>query len=107
MPIYTLHGQLFFASVTTFRDLFHPPHDPAEVVIDFQHSRIWDHSGIEAIVDLARRYEAADRKLHVVNISDRDKRLLRKANVIVDNGDEVGSPYRVTASGLSGSNGGH
>ena len=52
--VYTLHGQLFFASITAFRDLFHPPHDPAEVVIDFQHSRVWDHSGIEAIVELAR-----------------------------------------------------
>jgi SulP family sulfate permease len=105
--VYTLHGQLFFASVTTFRDLFHPPHDPLDVVVDFQHSRIWDHSGIEALVDLARRYEAADRKLHVLNISDRDKRLLGKANVIIDNDDEGGSAYRVTASGLSGSNGGH
>ena len=51
-----LHGQLFFASTTAFRDLFHTTHDPADVVIDFQHSRVWDHSGIEAIVDLARRH---------------------------------------------------
>jgi len=104
--VYTLHGQLFFASITSFRDLFHPPHDPEEVVIDFRHSRVWDHSGIEAIVDLARRYEAADRKLHLLHLSDNCQRILSKANVIIDSDPEVDPSYRVTVSGL-GDGGGH
>ena len=105
--VYTLHGQLFFASVTSFRDLFHPPHDPAEVVIDFRHSRVWDHSGIEAIVDLARRYERADRRLHLLHLSQNCQRLLEKANVIIDPDPEADPTYRVTVSGLGGSEEGH
>jgi SulP family sulfate permease len=105
--IYTLHGQLFFASITAFRDLFHPPHDPQEVVIDFQHSRVWDHSGIEAIVELARRYEAAGRKLHLLHLSENCQRILSKANVIIIQDPESDPAYRVTVSGLGGSDGGH
>ncbi len=105
--IYTLHGQLFFASITAFKDLFHPPHDPKEVVIDFQHSRVWDHSGIEAIVELARRYEAADRKLHLLHLSPNCQRILSKAKVIIDSDPELDPSYRVTVSGLGGSDGGH
>ena len=37
---YVLHGQLFFGSISGFRDLFHPREDPADVVIDFHHSRV-------------------------------------------------------------------
>jgi SulP family sulfate permease len=105
--VYTLHGQLFFASIIAFRDLFHPPHDPAEVVIDFQHSRVWDHSGIEAIVDLARRYAASDRELHLLHLSENCQRILEKADVIIDRDPEADPPYRVTVSGLGNSDGGH
>ena len=105
--VYTLHGQLFFASVTAFRDLFHPPHDPAEVVIDFRHSRVWDHSGIEAIVDLARRYERADRRLHLLHLSQNCQRLLARANVIIETDPDADPTYRVTVSGLGGSGEGH
>jgi SulP family sulfate permease len=105
--VYTLHGQLFFASITTFRDLFHPPHDPKEVVIDFQYSRVWDHSGIEAIVDLARRYAAADRELHLLHLSENCQRILGKADVIIDSDPDTDPSYRVTVSGLGNSDGGH
>jgi len=105
--VYTLHGQLFFASITAFRDLFHPPHDPQEIVIDFRHSRVWDHSGIEAIVDLARRYEAADRELHLLHLSENCQRILSKANVIIDRDPEADPSYRVTVSGLGGDGGDH
>ena len=46
---YDLHGALFFGSTNRFRQLFDPADDPQEVVIDFADSRVFDHSGIEAI----------------------------------------------------------
>lgn len=103
--VYTLHGQLFFASVTAFKDLFHPPHDPAEVVIDFRHSRVWDHSGIEAIVGLAQRYEAAGKRLHLLHLSNNCQRILEKAGAIVDSDPENDPSYRVTVSELGGGDG--
>jgi SulP family sulfate permease len=105
--VYTLHGQLFFASIHAFRDLFHPALDPAEVVIDFRHSRVWDHSGIEAIVELAQRYDRAGKQLHLRRLSESCQRILGKANVIIDSDPESDPSYRVTVTGLGSASDGH
>jgi SulP family sulfate permease len=102
--VYVLHGQLFFASITSFRDLFHPADDPLEVVLDFQHSRVWDHSGIQAIGDLARRYEATGRELHLLNLSANSQRILSKADVIIDHDLDSNPSYRVTVQGIGSDN---
>ena len=104
---YTLHGQLFFASISTFRELFNPATDPTEVTIDFQYSRVWDHSGMEAIVELALRYDRFDRQLHLLHLSQNCQRILEKANVIVASDLEGDSSYRVTVGGVGGVGGGH
>ena len=99
--VYNLHGQLCFASVSTFRDLFDPVGDPAEVIIDFANSRVWDHSGMEAIVDLAQRYNRAGTRVHLLNLSENCQNMLRKANVIVSPDSTFeDSSYRVAISDL-------
>ena len=105
--VYTLHGQLFFASVSLFRELFNPASDPEEVVIDFQRSRVWDHSGIEAIAELADRYSRAGRKLHLLHLSRDCQQILEKADVIIDQDPKGDQNYRVPASGTGGNSGGH
>ena len=107
--VYNFHGQLCFASVSTFRELFDPASDLAEVVIDFRNARVWDHSGMEAILDLARRYERAGKRLDLLNLSENCLQMLVKANVILEakDDDEPGLSHRVTISGLGGSGGGH
>jgi SulP family sulfate permease len=103
--VYNLHGQLCFASVSTFNELFIPTLDPVEVVIDFQNARVWDHSGMEAIVDLARRYERAGRRLHLLHLSNNCRNMLLKGDIIVDSegSTDPGLAHRVTVSGLGGS----
>jgi len=111
--VYNLHGQLFFASVSTFKDLFNPNADPAEIVINFQDSRVGDHSGMEAILDLARRYDRSGKRLHLLNLSEDCQKMLKKANVIVDDDRETdtdngtdakaGLSHRVAITGLGGS----
>ena len=98
--VYTLHGQLCFASVSTFRELFDPATDPDEVVIDFANSRVWDHSGMEAIVDLAQRYGRARKRLDLLNVSRNCQEMLEKANVIAPPDTEDDPSYRVTLSDL-------
>ena len=92
--VYNLHGQLCFASVSTFKELFNPIRDPAEVVIDFQNARVWDHSGMEAIVDLARRYERAGRQLHLLHLSNNCENMLQNAAVLLDGDPGAGSGTR-------------
>lgn len=53
---YHLYGPIFFGSIASFRDLFHPKTDPDTVTVNFEHSRVWDHSAIEALEKLALRY---------------------------------------------------
>jgi len=98
--VYNFHGQLCFASVSAFNDLFDPASDPSEVVIDFGNSRVWDHSGMEAIVDLAQRYHRAGTRLHLLNLSENCQDMLRKANVISTQDSSENPTYQVTVSNL-------
>jgi MFS superfamily sulfate permease-like transporter len=82
--IYQLHGVLFFGSVSRFRDLFAPPSDPDDVVIDFYFSRVYDQSGLEAINALAERYQRVGKRLHLRHLSDDCRRLLDRAGDLVE-----------------------
>jgi len=82
--IYMLRGPLFFGSSKGFADLFHPQDDPDEVIIDFQHARVSDHSAIEAIDTLAERYLALGKEIHLRHLSPECRQLLRKAGSMVE-----------------------
>ncbi len=82
--IYELNGPLFFGSVKNFRDLFSPEDDPDDVIIEFQNSRVADHSAIEAIDSLAEQYIKAGKKLHLRHLSEECKQLLDKAGNLVE-----------------------
>jgi len=82
--VYELHGPLFFASVSNFQNLFDPKNDPDDVVVEFQHSRVMDHSAIEAIDNLAERYLNAGKRLHLRHLSVECQELLEKAGDLVE-----------------------
>jgi SulP family sulfate permease len=82
--VYELEGPLFFASVKNFGDLFDPQNDPDDVVVEFQKSRVYDHSAIEAIDSLAERYLNAGKRLHLRHLSDECRVLLKKAGDLVE-----------------------
>ena len=82
--VYSLRGPLFFGSCKSFLELFDPAGDPDDVIIDFQHARVSDHSAIEAIDTLAERYLALDKELHLRHLSPECRKLLRKAGNMVE-----------------------
>ncbi|WP_442505828.1 SulP family inorganic anion transporter [Novipirellula sp. SH528] len=82
--IYQLHGPLFFASVSSFKDLFDPANDPDDVVIDFYYSRVYDQSGLEAINTLADKYESLGKRLHLTHLSAECRDLLDRAGDFVE-----------------------
>ena len=82
--IYELNGPLFFGSVKSFLELFDPESDPDNVIIEFQNSRVADHSAIEAIDNLADKYIKAGKKLHLRHLSSECRQLLRKAGNLVE-----------------------
>ncbi|MGV6826081.1 MAG: SulP family inorganic anion transporter [bacterium] len=82
--VYELSGPLFFGSVHAFNELFDPRNDPQDVIIDFYDSRVADHSGIEAVDNLAERYQRAGKTLHLKHLSEECKRLLDTAGGLVE-----------------------
>jgi SulP family sulfate permease len=93
--VYELYGPLFFASVSNFQDLFTPKDDPDEVIIDFKHSRVADHSAIEAIDKLAERYLKRGKTLHLRHLSPQCRQLLKQAGDLVEVNVLEDPTYRV------------
>ena len=82
--VYELEGPLFFGSVAKFRDLFTPDDDPEDVIVDFNNSRVADHSGLEAIDALAVRYTKRGKTLHLKHLSPECRDLLSRAKDLVE-----------------------
>ena len=82
--VHELNGPLFFGSVKNFLELFDAEDDPNDVIIEFQNSRVADHSAIEAIDTLAERYIKAGKTLHLRHLNEDCRQLLRKAGDLVE-----------------------
>ncbi len=81
---YILEGPLFFGAITSFKEIFTPSEDPDNVVIEFQNSRVYDHSALEAINNLSEKYKELGKKLHIKHLSKECQNLLKKAGDIVE-----------------------
>jgi sulfate permease, SulP family len=97
---YKLHGPLFFGSTATFKTLFDIDKDPNDVVIDFMHARVADHSAIEAIQSVGQRYATLGKTLHLRHLSAECKLLLGKAGDMVEVNFIEDPDYRVASDEL-------
>ncbi len=82
--VYELEGSLFFGSIAEFSSLFSPKDDPDDVVLEFRHSRVVDHSALEAIDALAFRYDRSGKRLHLRHLSSDCLDLLNNAKGMVE-----------------------
>jgi SulP family sulfate permease len=99
--VHELNGPLFFGSVKNFLDLFNPEDDPDDVIIEFQNSRVADHSAIEAIDTLAERYIKAGKTLHLRHLSEECRTLLKKAGDLVEVNVMEDPRYRIADDQLA------
>lgn len=98
--IYQLHGPLFFASVSSFKELFDVNGDPGDVVIDFYYTRVYDQSGLEAINWLAEKYESCGKRLHLTHLSSDCRILLDRAGDLVEINVSEDPQYHVATDRL-------
>ena len=82
--LYSLVGPLFFASTQNFTELFDIKNDPEDVIIDFARSRVADQSALEAIDNLAEKYRALGKTLHLRHLAPQCREMLRKAGDLVE-----------------------
>jgi len=76
---YQVHGTLFFASTASFLNQFDTAKDPVQVTLDCQHLSFVDYSAVAALKTLRERYTKAGKHLRVVHLSERCKKLLKRA----------------------------
>ncbi|MCK5781987.1 MAG: SulP family inorganic anion transporter [Flavobacteriales bacterium] len=81
---YEIFGPLFFGSTQLFMSKFDAKNDPKEVIVDFGESRVADHSGIEAINKLTRKYEQEGKSIKLRHLSQDCRKLIDKADKIID-----------------------
>ncbi len=93
--VYKLDGTLFFASTTSFMELFDVENDPKKVIIEFKDSRVVDHSAIEAINNLTDKYRALDKELTLRYLSEDSIKLLENAEKIIEVNVDEDPKYRV------------
>jgi SulP family sulfate permease len=78
--VYTIWGPLFFGSVQNFNTKFDPKNDPDKVEIDFIESKVSDHSGVEALQNIANKYIELNKDIKLTHLSPDCKTLLLKWN---------------------------
>ena len=99
--IYQFHGPLFFASVSSFKEMLNPAADPDDVVLDFYYSRVYDQSGLEAIHSMAGKYETLGKRLHLTHLSPECRSLLAKAGDLVEINISEDPQYHVATDRLA------
>ncbi len=78
---YTISGQLFFGSIANFVELFNYVEDPEKVVIDFQHTHVWDHAAVTAISQVVARYRKLDKHVVIVGLNQESQSFMSKVGV--------------------------
>jgi len=78
--VYEIWGPLFFGSVQNFNAKFDVKNDPQKIELDFMESKVSDHSGIEALRNIANKYIDAGKEIKISHLSPECKELLIKAN---------------------------
>ncbi len=87
--VYDIQGPLFFGSVTGFQNLFNVDNDPETVIIDFTNSRVVDQSALQAIEDMAAKYQASGKNVMLRHLSRDCHALLSKSGqLIIDSDDD-------------------
>ncbi len=99
--VYSLRGPLFFGSCSSFLEIFEPRNDPDEVIVEFLHARVSDHSAIEAIDTLAERYLSLGKTLHLRHLSPECRKLMNKAGTMVEVNMIEDPQYHVATDALA------
>jgi len=99
--VYQLRGPLFFGSIHSFKNLFTVNTDPEKIIIDFTNSRVYDHSGLEAIEKITELYLNKDKHIKLQHLSPECCRLLENSSHMVETNISEDPRYRVADDRLA------
>jgi sulfate permease, SulP family len=67
--VYSVHGEVFFASSNDLVYRFDYAGDPDDVVIDMTHAHIWDASSVAAVDAISTKYAARNKRVRIVGLN--------------------------------------
>ncbi len=73
--VYSVTGELFFASDRELITAFDYAGDPARVIIDFSRAHVWDTSAVAAIDAIEQKYAAHGVEVEVTGLNERSEAL--------------------------------
>ncbi|NHF62182.1 SulP family inorganic anion transporter [Microcella pacifica] len=73
--LYTVDGELFFASSNDLTTQFHYRDDPEYVVIDLSRSHIWDASTVASLDAITTKYERYGKSVEIIDMNDESSAL--------------------------------
>ena len=76
--LYTVEGELFFASSNDLTTLFEYQDDPQEIIIDVTNSHIWDVSTVAALDSITTKYESLGKTVYIKGMNLASKSLHEK-----------------------------
>jgi len=69
--LYSVHGEVFFASDQELIESFQYAEDPPKVIIDFSRAHLWDASAIAAVDAIEGHYRRHDIELSITGLNER------------------------------------
>lgn len=76
--IFTVEGQLFFASVESFLEAFDYTVENEKIIIDFSQTHVWDDSGVGAIDKVALKYSENNNQVKLIGLNVQSQQLVDK-----------------------------
>lgn len=79
--IFTVEGQLFFASVDKFVDSFNYNVENKDIIIDFSNAHIWDDSAVGAIDKAVLKYRENNNTVTIKGLNASSKKIVDKLSI--------------------------
>ena len=73
---YTVHGQLFFVSASSFGESFDFKEVITKVVIDVSNSHFWDLTAVNALDNIVLKFRRDGTDVEIVGLNDASKTLI-------------------------------
>ncbi|GAA2516358.1 SulP family inorganic anion transporter [Pilimelia columellifera] len=73
--VYSVHGELFFASSNDLVYQFDYADDPDNVIIDLTHAHIWDASSVAALDAITTKYAARGKTVEIIELNQPSARI--------------------------------
>ncbi|WP_326553279.1 SulP family inorganic anion transporter [Micromonospora sp. NBC_01813] len=73
--IYSVHGELFFASSNDLVHQFDYAGDPDRVIIDMSHAHVWDASSVAALDAITTKYASRGKTVEIIELNQSSARI--------------------------------